>query len=267
MPLTLAILGAKVAAYRRDLSDTVEEVSAATGVAIDRIAAIESGRQEPTGDEILILSDYFRCDYKVFLTDDALPQVPAVHTLYRAKSGEFDKADRRALRDFMYLCETEHELERELGRLSEPFESVQVIKSRGSVDEAVSAARSRLGYGEHSLPLDTFGACRALGARVFRRALGDSNISGLFVVHPVAGKCILVNSSEDMYRQRFSAAHELAHAVFDASEVARVSLRSEKRDPVEQRANAFASKFLMPPHPSSNQTVNVDTGRRGRSGV
>lgn len=98
------------------------------------------------------------------------------------------------------------------------------------------------------MPLDVFGACRKLGVRVFRRRLGDSNISGLFIVHPTAGKCMLVNSSEDAYRQRFSAAHELAHALFDAGEMARVSLRSEKGEPLERRANGFASAFLMPSH-------------------
>ena len=248
MSLNLAILGGKVAAYRRNLSDTVEEVAAATGVAIERIAAIEAGTMEPTGDEILILSDYFRCDYKVFLTDDALPSTPPAQTLYRAKSADFEKEDRRAIRDFIYLCETEHELEQEMGRLPSFFELPLNVRTRGAVDDAVSAVRARLGYGERGLPLDVFGACRNLGVRVFRRGLGDSNISGLFVVHPVAGRCILVNSSEDAYRQRFSAAHELAHALFDAGEVARISLKTEKSDPVERRANVFASTFLMPPH-------------------
>lgn len=248
MSLNLAVLGGKLAAYRRDISDTVEEVAAATGVAIERIAAIEAGEVEPNGDEILILSDYFRCDYKVFLTDDALPNAPPAQTLYRAKSADFGKEDRRSIRDFIYLCETEHELEQDLGRLPTAFELPLEIRMRGDTDAAVSVVRARLGYDERQLPLDVFGACRKLGVRVFRRSLGDSNISGLFIVHPVAGKCILLNSSEDAYRQRFSAAHELAHALFDADEVARVSLRSEKGEPLERRANGFASAFLMPPH-------------------
>jgi Zn-dependent peptidase ImmA (M78 family)/DNA-binding XRE family transcriptional regulator len=248
MSLNLAVLGGKLAAYRRDISDTVEEVAAATGVAIERIAAIEAGEVEPNGDEILILSDYFRCDYKVFLTDDALPYAPPAQTLYRARSADFSKEDRRAIRDFIYLCETEHELEQDLGRHHTSFELPHEIRTRGDTAAAALAVRARLGYEERHLPLDVFGACRKLGVRVFRRSLGDSNISGLFIVHPVAGKCILVNSSEDAYRQRFSAAHELAHALFDAGEVARVSLRSETGEPLERRANGFASAFLMPPH-------------------
>lgn len=246
MSLNLAILGSKVAAYRQQLSDTVDEVAVATGVPGARITAIEAGVLEPTGDEILILSDYFRCDYKVFLTNDEPTSSPPIQTLYRAKSDEFNKEDRRAIRDFLYLCETEHELAKELGRLPTPFELPATTRSKLSAPDASAAVRARLGYPERELPLDVFGDCRKLGIHVFRRRLGDSNISGLFIVHPFAGKCVLVNSSEDMYRQRFSAAHELAHALFDADTVARVSLRSEGTDPHERRANAFASEYLMP---------------------
>lgn len=146
MSLNLAVLGGKLAAYRRDISDTVEEVAAATGLAIERIAAIEAGEVEPNGDEILILSDYFRCDYKVFLTDDALPNAPPAQTLYRAKTVDFSKEDRRAIRDFIYLCETEHELEQDLGRLSTSFELPIEIRTRGDTEAAVSAVRTRLGY-------------------------------------------------------------------------------------------------------------------------
>jgi len=83
---------------------------------------------------------------------------------------------------------------------------------------------------------------------VFRRKLGNSNISGLFLAHPKAGKCILVNYSEDVYRQRFSAAHEMAHALFDAEGGPSITYsRTDKNDYVEVRANTFASQYLMPP--------------------
>ena len=83
---------------------------------------------------------------------------------------------------------------------------------------------------------------------MFRRKLGNSNISGLFIMHPTAGKCALVNYSEDVYRQRFSAAHEMAHAVFDTNQGASVTFESaSKSDMLEVRANRFASCFLLPP--------------------
>jgi len=111
---------------------------------------------------------------------------------------------------------------------------------------AATQIRSALGVSDETAIPDVYGAFRSLGIHVFRRKLGNSNISGLFVIHPVAGKCALVNSSEDIYRQRFSAAHEMAHAIFDSDQSASVSLFDSRNDPRETRANKFASNFLMP---------------------
>lgn len=64
--------------------------------------------------------------------------------------------------------------------------------------------------------------------------------------HPEVGRCILVNYDEDVYRQRFTAAHELAHALMEDSEF-NVSLSRDGSNLVEVRANAFASHYLVPP--------------------
>jgi Zn-dependent peptidase ImmA (M78 family) len=82
---------------------------------------------------------------------------------------------------------------------------------------------------------------------LFRRELGNSSISGLYIKHPTAGKCILVNYSEDVYRQRFTVAHETAHAILDDEQDFVVSFTWDKKNLVEIRANAFASGFLLPP--------------------
>src|SRR5262245_1055631 len=87
---------------------------------------------------------------------------------------------------------------------------------------------------------------------MFRRRLVNSEISGLYVEHPVSGHCVLVNYEEDLYRQRFSASHEAAHAIFDSSDAVMVTFRrgSSKYDASdlrEIRANRFASCYLMPP--------------------
>ena len=57
-----------------------------------------------------------------------------------------------------------------------------------------------------------------------------------------------MNYSEDIYRQRFSAAHEMAHAIFDADKGPSVSFdKPDGADLVEIRANRLASCYLMPP--------------------
>ena len=247
MALNLTILGAKIAAHRKELRESVDQLGSALGIAVDRLTRIEAGAIEPTGDEILILSGHFLCDYKIFLTDEQPPEAAPTQILYRAKGDDFSKEDRRAIRDFLYLCETESELSNDLGRTTAPFQPMPIADGSPQIINAAQALREKLGYEENDLTRDVFGDCRRLGIHVFRRRLGDSDISGLFIVHPIAGKCILVNASEDIYRQRFSAAHELAHALFDVDALARVSLRTETSTPLESRANAFASAYLMPP--------------------
>jgi Zn-dependent peptidase ImmA (M78 family) len=63
--------------------------------------------------------------------------------------------------------------------------------------------------------------------------------------HPFAGACILVNYSEDIYRQRFTAAHEAGHAILDRDDFV-VSFIKSAGNLVEIRANTFASRYLLP---------------------
>jgi len=95
--------------------------------------------------------------------------------------------------------------------------------------------------------MNIYNDMRRIGIRVFRRKLENSNISGLYIKHPVAGRCVLINYSEDIYRQRFTAAHETAHTILDAEEDVLVSFAWDKKDLKEVRANAFASAYLIPP--------------------
>jgi Zn-dependent peptidase ImmA (M78 family) len=118
---------------------------------------------------------------------------------------------------------------------------------KGHGEPAAKALLGALGFADNAVPRDVFAEFRRVGVHVFRRHLGNSNISGLFIRHPVAGKCALVNYSEDVYRQRFSAAHEMAHAIFDHDQDASVSFFNHRHDLREVRANRFASCFLMPP--------------------
>jgi Zn-dependent peptidase ImmA (M78 family) len=118
---------------------------------------------------------------------------------------------------------------------------------KGHAEEAAKKLRQYFGYSSNQVGTDIYEEFRCLGFHIFRRELGNSNISGLFIKHPTAGKCILVNYSEDIYRQRFTAAHEAAHAILDDEQNFVVSLLSDKNNLVEVRANTFASRYLMPP--------------------
>lgn len=249
MSIDLQTLGSKLAKYRGQLEESITEVAFSTGIDAARLISIEAGQAEPTGDEVLILADHYRCDFKFFISNEQVAPFEQTETLYRAHGGDFTKEDRRAIQDFLYLCETEDFLMRELGRPPKDFSFVPTGNFfKGHGEAAAARLLAALGYEDRAVPRDVYSEFRSVGVHVFRRKLGNSSISGLFIMHPVAGKCALVNDSEDIYRQRFSAAHEMAHAIFDSAQGASVSFEGGGRlDRLEQRANRFASCFLMPP--------------------
>ena len=249
MSIDLKSLGSKLSRYRGQLRESIGEVVSATGIDTARLEAIEAGQIEPTGDEVLILADHYRCDFKFFISNEQVAPFEQIETLYRAHGDDFTKEDRRAVQDFLYLCETEAFLMQECNYPVKSFAYTPTggfYKGHGA--DAAARLRVTLDYADNVVPRDIYGDFRHIGVHVFRRKLGNSNISGLFVMHPVAGKCALVNHSEDIYRQRFSAAHEIAHAIFDSEQGATVSFEHPgHRDMLEVRANRFASCFLMPP--------------------
>ncbi|ODV25050.1 MAG: DNA-binding protein [Rhodanobacter sp. SCN 68-63] len=247
--MNLAMLGGKLKQYRDQLQETVNEVAEVTGISPERLDEMEAGRVEPTGDEILILADHFHCDFRYFISNERVAPFEQTDTLYRRHGEDFRKEDRRAVQEFLYLCETEALLMQELGRPTIQFDFVpRGSYMKGHGENAAAALRQALGYGDREVRRDVFSDFRSIGIHVFRRKLGNSNISGLFIRHPIAGRCALVNYSEDVYRQRFSAAHEVAHAILDVDQEATVSLEEYPgTDLKEVRANRFASCFLMPP--------------------
>lgn len=249
MTFDLSLFSSKLKQYREQLETSLDEVSAVTGISTQALATLENAERRPTGDEVLILADYYKCDYQFFISNEKLTPFEQTETLYRRHGNEFSKGDRWAIQEFLFLCECESFLLKSFSKIDyKPF----VFSKAGSyfighAEEAAIRLREHLGYSSTQVGSDIYDDFRRLGFHIFRRQLGNSNISGLYIKHPAAGKCILVNYSEDVYRQRFTAAHESAHAILDTEEDFIVSFVRDKSNLVEVRANTFASRYLMPP--------------------
>jgi Zn-dependent peptidase ImmA (M78 family) len=250
VPFDVQLFASKLRRYREQFEASHTEVAAATGIAESRLVQLEDVQATPTGDEVLILADYFKCDYKFFVSNEQLAPFEQTETLFRIYGDEISKADRWAVQELLFLCECEADLEQALGRPKvEPF----AFEKRGTFfkghgQEAAAALRRHLGYTSTAVGTDVYRDFRRLGFHIFRRKLENSNISGLCIKHPAVGYCLLINYSEDPYRQRFTAAHEAAHAILDNEQDVVVSFaRWDKRDLSEVRANAFASHYLLPP--------------------
>jgi len=250
MPVDLAILGDKLLRYRKQFQATLPEVSNSTGIPEQILEAYETGIREPTGGHILILADYYHCDYNFFISNEKLAPFEQTENLFRKHGDELSKEDRWAIQEFLFLCECEEYL---LGKLSAGIQqsSFQFKKIgtyyKGHGEQSAAALRRYFGYADNEVRMDVFADFRSLRIHVFRRALNNSKISGLFIRHPTAGRCILVNYSEDLYRQRFTASHEAGHAILDDGSDPVISFTKwDPSDLSEVRAHTFASHYLMP---------------------
>lgn len=250
MAFDLGLLAEKLRKYRKQFELSLVELSEASGIAQQSLAAFESGQKEPTGDEILILADIYKCDYRFFISNERLAPFEQTETLFRRYKQEFSRNDRWAVQEVLYLAECEHFIFTNLGIFQDkPFtfrKEGGFFKGHGV--DAADFLRRHLKYPDNAVPMDVYEDFRSIGIHVFRRRLENPKISGLFVRHPIAGKCILINYNEDVYRQRFTAAHEAAHCILDEEKDVLVSFTKwDKQDLAEIRANVFASQYLMPP--------------------
>jgi Zn-dependent peptidase ImmA (M78 family)/transcriptional regulator with XRE-family HTH domain len=250
MTFDYAVLGRKLKDARESLLITPQEAASRLQISLPEYLDIELGKNKITGDQLILLAVIYRRDFRYFVTGDYPSAESQVEEMFR-RNAELSQSDRIAIQDFIRLCEYEDFLEREIFQ----YERVSIpdygqfsfnhghFKQQG--EEAAFSERNRLNLSNEPIP-NIFELIRNQGIHVFKRRLEDQNISGLYINHPVAGHCILINYLDDLYRQNFSAAHEYCHALFDSSQGQEITYLNHSNDKLEWRANSFAANFLVP---------------------
>lgn len=249
MSMDLNLLSTKLKKYREQFQVSVSELAKATGIAEHDLLAFERAEKIPTGDEILILADFYLCDFRFFVTNNNIAPIEQTELLFRRYGNELSKEDRWAIQEVLYLSECEAFLWEQLNlnkaRSFSYNKSGNYFKLQGI--NAAKELRNFFDYKPHQIPLNIYHDFRSLGLHIFRRKLNNSNISGICIKHPTIGKCVLVNYDEDVFRQRFTVAHEVGHCILDDNEDIIVSYKKWSKDNlVEIRANAFAANYLLP---------------------
>lgn len=253
--LTNTEIGQRIRLAREEGEIAVSRLAEALGVGEDVIQRLESGTLDPIpGDFILIAARVLTKDFRYFISTDLDEVEEETRNVYRALS-EPSAADLLAVRRFIGLCTTEHELEELLEvppRPLPPEYPPPHLAGRRHIEQAIHAAqeeRIRLDLGDAPI-VNVFDVLRSQGTRFFRHTLENSALSGVTIMHPHAGISVLVNHFDDLFRQFFSAAHEYAHVLFDRKQVERegcvVSYQFSSKELMEIRANRFASHFLLP---------------------
>lgn len=109
---------------------------------------------------------------------------------------------------------------------------------------------------QESAPVKTVPLARDLGLAVFVSSLGEGVSGKIFKDdggRSESGFVIYLNRAEPKVRQRFTAAHEIAHFILHREEIGDgiiddVLYRSKLSSPVEAEANRMAADILMPWH-------------------
>lgn len=255
MSFDYKVIGKKIEESRESLLIETKEAADLLSLEVDEYKKIEQGEQffskgkerYINGDEIIILSNFLKRDFRYFVTGDYPSSESQIQEMFRQNSSLI-KDDRIAIQEFVRLCEYEHYLEEILEYKKQKLLDyknykfkTKNYKTQGKL--IASLERKRLSL--RSSPIDDiFELIRQQGIHIFKRKLQANNISGLYILHPNVGHCILINYSDDLYRQNFSAAHEYCHSIID-SYLEQIVSYKDVRDKYEWRANNFAGNFLV----------------------
>lgn len=267
-------LGKRLKRARKSSALTQSDVARHLGVSRSTVAQMEAGSRMVTGIDLSRLAYLFCEDIRNFVTENPSSGEDILVALFRVHPELSDQRDvLEALRRCVALGREMAGLERLLqvnrsyGTVAAyPMQSPQSRWEAVQQGEHVAAQeRKRLGLGLAPLP-DIANLLTTQGIRTVQIALPD-DVSGLTVIEPDIGFLVVVNSSHNTFRVRFSYAHEYCHVLLDRDQGGRVSRGRDSDELAEIRANSFAANFLMPAEAVRQFIYESDKGRMSRSDV
>ena len=245
----------KIREARQSQGISQQQVADAISVPRSAISQIESGKRSVSTLELTKLANLFNCPIDYFFETSSVHDNDVMTVLYRAAGRLISKSDASHMnvhvKRFINLFREGIALKRELGLIAPvSLPSYGNNKPQSPADaiyqgeQVAIQERRRLGIGQVPVPdmpaLITKQGIWASGVEL------PETVSGIFMDHPSIGMAILVNSEQSYGNQRFSYAHEYAHALFDKHQHVSISSKAGSDELVERRADAFAENFLMP---------------------
>ncbi len=244
-------LGARLRVARKACEMTQGDVADYLDVSRSTVAQMELGNRSVSSLELEKLAYYFGRDIgdffeKEFAEEDSLVAMFRAHPEVTSQPDVPDVL-RRCLRIGRELNNLEHllEIDKDLGSAAS-YNIPMLRNKRDAVVHGIRIAneeRRRLGLGNNPIPnvadlLETQGI---LTAQVDM----PEDISGFTLSDSEVGFFIVVNRVHNIWRRRFSYAHEYAHVLMDREKLGTISRFSERDSLKEVRANSFAAAFLM----------------------
>lgn len=230
---------------------TQEEVAQILDIPRPAISQIEKGKRAVKSDELYKMAQLFSKPLSFFETimeGKTLEESGALAVLLRAET--LKEEDKVEIKKGYDLYQKYHELETILDIKKDFFAGIDLPTPRNKLDAirqgerlaVIIRSQLRLGLA----PIRNIAALlTSQGIRIIAcKFKGD--MSGAFIFDESLGSCILVNIKHPASRQTFTIAHEFCHTLIDRNKIAQVDFIDPGDDPLETRANVFASHFLMP---------------------
>ncbi len=239
-------IGEEIRAARARAGMTLRKLETETGIDHTVLSRMESGYRRVSSDELFTLAEALGVTTGDLLGRPERSEVLAV----AGRLGADAHADFLvpAVERVTQVLEMADLLDRVVGPDRSPL-APQVARPAGGAARAqgrklAEAARAAFGLGQ--------------GPAAELRQLLEERLGAMVVTQPVAGDVhglcvragstavVMINTNDRWARQRWTAAHELAHLLMDDLAVYEVTRSGTARSASETRADAFAAHFLAP---------------------
>lgn len=253
------ILGTRLKRAREETGLSQGAFAKALDLSSEYISLLESGKRTPSLETLERIAAFLNKGLPYFFEE----RRPGLEALLPEGAGR-DRS-RKEIAKFRAACERYLEAEEATGRRLD----LAPLYTRVSPERLAEEERRRLGLGAEPIR-DVFALCEMNGCRIIRQPFPEeTRISGIFVYDEERKAAFAaVNANEPLGLQVLIAAHEYGHylkdrldgPIIDGPDVVvdeYVSLYA----PREQFAQAFASRFLVPPV-KLREMVEKDTRAR-----
>lgn len=212
---------------------TLSRLEKVTGITTRSLSAYENGHQQPSRQHVEVLASALAVPI-AFLTAAEVDEIPIDAISFRALS-KMTASQREAARSAARLAIMINDWIEERFRL--PGLDLPTLPGH-EPESAAERVRARWGLGEAPVP-NIIHLLEAHGVRVFSLAEECVEVDA-FSFYWRGTPFIFLNTMKSGERGRFDAAHECGHLILDSEYVI------PHGPDAEQRANRFASAFLMP---------------------
>lgn len=239
-------MGETLARARTSARYSQDDVGAALGINRAMVSYWEAGTRTPNDRQLGAMARLYGIELIDLVEGSEVgPAVEDLVSMLLRANDDVAPGATPGIREFVQFLDSFAELAQIVdepirGLSQSPFVFRQRFSQKDDIRRKAEEVRNFLRLGSAPIP-DLDPVCEALGITIYRAPLGSdlqTSPSGAFLKHPEVGFAILVNLNMTPGRRRFTAAHELAHALFHNDETNQVL--SHGRGPREVFADAFA---------------------------